>query len=121
MRPLSLSAVPLLGLAVCCSCWQPALSALFRLEADAPGADGWGFISPSDGAPWLYKAVSLVDMTQFGSVGDFVPYDCVLLHVEGIVHNVTAAAEDSYRRDVVAPGKGYSLKAVGDALLLVRR
>ena len=118
MRPLSLSAVPLLGLAVCCSCWQPALSALFRLEADAPGADGWGFISPSDGAPWLYKAVSLVDMTQFGSVGDFVPYDCVLLHVEGIVHNVTAAAEDSYRRDVVAPGKGYSLKAVGDALLL---
>ena len=97
-------------------CWQPTLTTLFRLE-DA--ADGWSFVSPSDGAPWLYKAVSLVDMTQFGSIGDFVPYDCVmLLQASGAVHNVTAAAEDSYRRDVVVPGNGYSLKAVGDALLL---
>jgi hypothetical protein len=93
-------------------------STLFRLVPPGEKADGWSFVSPG-GSPWLYKAVSLVDMTQYGSIGDFVPYDCVLLHVQnGKVQNVTAAAEDSYRSDVVAAPQKYSLKEIGDTLLL---
>ena len=92
-------------------------STLFRIEPPGEKVSGWSFVSP-DGSPWLYKAVSLVDMTQYGSIGDFVPYDCVLLQVHGKVYNVTAAAENSYRNDVVAAPEGYSLKAIGDTLLV---
>ena len=91
---------------------QVVLPALFRIESEPD----WSFVRPSDASRWLYKAVSLVDMNQFGSTGDFVPYDCVLLLVNGDSKNVSAAAEDSYHGDVVV-GE-YSLKEVGDSLLL---
>ena len=108
----------------------PTNSNLFQIT-DSPS--GWSFRSPhSNGKPWLYKAVSLVDTTQFGSNGDYIQYDAVLLQhqqqqqqprdqpdPEPPYVNVTMAAADAYRRDVVGGAGGaedYSMKEVGDTL-----
>ena len=113
-------------------------SNLFQITDSAPS--GWSFRSPhTNGTAWLYKAVSLVDTKQWGSNGDCIRYDAVLLQQLGVnlrrtskggvvvvprpseqpFANVTVAAADAYRRDVVVRGvggEGYSLKEVGDTL-----
>ena len=80
----------------------------------------WWFIAP-DGNGFFPRAVALLDFSSSGAAGTgFRAYDAVALAPAGssAYRMVTAEAEDSNPSDVLMPGRSYTLRNSGDAIVI---
>jgi hypothetical protein len=80
----------------------------------------WWFIAP-DGNAFFPRAVALMDFGPSGAAGtDFRSYDAVALlpAAASVYRVVTSQAMDPIPSDVVIPGRRYTIRDPGDALLL---
>jgi hypothetical protein len=132
MRLVTLSLIAL-GLITTMSA-APALSAPPVYELEHPGVKGiatdrfhleqvggrWWFIAP-DGNGFFPRAVALLDFSSSGAAGiSFRAYDAVALAPAGssTYRTVTAETEDSNPGDVLMPGRPYTLRDSGDAIVI---
>jgi hypothetical protein len=80
--------------------------------------DRWWLVTP-EGHGLFVRAVSKVDVADYGGSGGFLSYDAVYLQAAGAISaNLKEAAADTALRDVVHPQTGVTLQAKGDALYL---
>ena len=79
----------------------------------------WWLVTP-EGHGVFIRAVSKVDVADYGGSGGFLAYDGVYLQTAAgaMSPNLHAAAASTLARDVVHPAAGVTLKAKGDALYL---
>lgn len=99
---------------------------LKRVVGKATGAfhlekigDRWWVVTP-EGHGLFVRAVSKVDVADYGGSGGFLSYDAVYLQTAAgaLSPNLKEAAADTVLRDVVHPQNSVTLKGKGDALYL---
>ena len=99
---------------------------MMRVNGDATGGfhvqqvgSAWWLVTP-EGHGIFARAVSKVDVADYGGSGGFRSYDAVYLQSAGGGRsaNLAEAAADTATRDVVLPGAGVTLRAKDDAIYI---